>query len=107
MVESTIEFKITFDTSTTSYYNMLDRMVKVLKDELRKAYYDNNSEPSNSESDSDSDAEESIFKPANVKRVRTKVKQFQPGLTDKEIRKANQSDNLKQGNTKDPPDTEN
>jgi hypothetical protein len=51
--------------------------------------------------------EESIFKPANVKRVRTKVKQFQPGLTDKEIRKANQSDNLKQGNTKDPPDTEN
>lgn len=59
MVQSTIEFKITFDTSTTSYYNMLDRMVKVLKDELRKAYYDNISETS----ESDSEAEESIFTP--------------------------------------------
>jgi hypothetical protein len=60
MVQSTIDFKITFDTTTTSYYNMLDRLVKVLKDELRKAYYDNIDETS---SDSDSDAEESIFTP--------------------------------------------
>jgi hypothetical protein len=62
MVQSTIEFKITFDTSTTSYYNMLDRMVKVLKDELRKAYYDIIDETT-SESESDPEAEESIFTP--------------------------------------------
>ncbi len=58
-------------------------------------------------SSSSSVNEESIFKPANVKRVSKQVIQFQPGLTDKEIRKANKSDDLKQGNTKDPPDTEN
>jgi hypothetical protein len=60
MVQSTIEFKITFDTSTTSYYNMLDRMVKTLKEELRKAYYDTIGETT---SESDSDAEDSIFSP--------------------------------------------
>lgn len=56
MPETTIEFKITFDTATTSYYSMMDRLTKVLKDELRKAYYD-----CKSESSSESDAEESIF----------------------------------------------
>ena len=71
MVESTIEFKITFDTSTTSYYNMLDRLVKVLKDELRKAYYDNISETS----DSDSEADESIFTP-DYKNVDDVLKQL-------------------------------
>jgi hypothetical protein len=60
MVQSTIEFKITFDTSTTSYYNMLDRMVQTLKEELRKAYYDTIGETT---SESDSDAEDSIFSP--------------------------------------------
>jgi hypothetical protein len=60
MVLSTIEFKISFETSTTSYYNMLDRMVKVLKDELRKAYYDSIGETT---SESESDSEESIFTP--------------------------------------------
>jgi hypothetical protein len=55
MVQSTIEFKITFDISTTSYYNMLDRMVKTLKEELRKAYYDTIGETT-SESDSDDES---------------------------------------------------
>jgi len=56
MVQSTIEFKITFDTSTTSYYSMLERMVQTLKDELRKAYYDSIGETSSSDTDSDDES---------------------------------------------------
>lgn len=56
MVQSTIEFKITFDTSTTSYYSMLERMVQTLKDELRKAYYDTIGETSSSDTDSDDES---------------------------------------------------
>jgi hypothetical protein len=52
MPETTIEFKITFNTTTTSYYTMVERIYKAIKGELRKAYYDVNDSQS---SDSDSD----------------------------------------------------
>ena len=46
------------------------------------------------------------LQPANETRIRKQVKQFQPGLSDKEIR-ANRRSSKKQGEGKDPPDTNN
>ena len=47
----------------------------------------------------------STLKPANLKRVSKPVVKFQPGPSDKEIRKAQKSSEHKIGGLKDPPDT--
>lgn len=45
-----IEIKISFNTSDTSYYTMFERIIKIVKKELRDAYYNNNSDTDSSDS---------------------------------------------------------
>jgi hypothetical protein len=45
-----IEIKITFDISETSYYTMFERIIKIVKKELRHAYYNNDSDTDSSNS---------------------------------------------------------